>query len=283
MIAATWGGGAVVRTDTPAASPAGAAPSIPTPALPQPAAVTGDPFAALIEVESLGRSASLRNAVRELGAHRTARKDAWAKARASLARATRRRRKKGFWRKLGKTCKSIAKVATVVACVGLAATGVGAPLAIAAAALSVAALTQSEYRWMQRLGVSDENARWAELGLTVGAAVCSGGAAAGAGGATTALSTAGHVATGAATATRGAATATAGAASVEEARHERVAEHHDARAVGHRLTADEHEGEIDEVIDRVETCESEHQRFLERLVEAHQTQDAARESAIWRV
>ncbi|MCC6213325.1 MAG: hypothetical protein IT376_00515 [Polyangiaceae bacterium] len=278
-----WASTTPLRVEVPGAGAAAGAGAPAALALPPPVQTTGDPMAALVELESLGRSTSLRNAVRELGACRTARKDAWARARASLAKATRRRRKKGFWRKLAKTCKTVAKVATVVACVGLAATGIGAPLAIGAAVLSAAALAQSECKWMQRLGMSDETARWATVGLQVGAVACGGVGLAGASGAAGAITLLGQGAVAGGTVVQGAAHVGEGVASVEEARHERVASHHDARAVGHRLAADDLESEIDDVIERVETTEGEHQRFLERLISAHQTRNAALESAAWRV
>lgn len=148
--------------------------------LPIPQLGVGDPLANLLALETVGRSIGLKNAIKEIGHIRTQKADEWRKQKAALEKAMHAHKKGGFWHKLGKVCGTIAKVAAVVASIAVAVCsgGTGAPLvlAVAAACLSTAAFAQGEAHILEKLGVDEKVAAWAEVGMSIGAVALTGGA-----------------------------------------------------------------------------------------------------------
>lgn len=169
-----------------AASPG--APAVSSSLLPAPELGAADPLASLLALESVSRGIGLKTAINDINHIRMQKADEWKKQKAELQKAVNAHKKGGFWRKVGKICGTIAKVAAVVASIAVAACsgGAGAPLVlgVAAACLSTAAFAQSEAHILEKLGVSAKVAGWAEFGMTIGSVVCTGGASLCASGAT---------------------------------------------------------------------------------------------------
>ena len=161
-------------------SPNPVAPAAGLSLLPIPQVGTGDPLASLLALETASRGVGLNNAVKQINAMRSQKAAEWQKQKVELQKAMQAHKKRGFWSKLAKICGTIAKIAAVVASVAVAVCsgGAGAPLVlgVAAATLSTAAFAQSEAHVLEKLGVSGKVAAWAEVGMSLGAVVCSGGA-----------------------------------------------------------------------------------------------------------
>jgi hypothetical protein len=168
----------LVQSPMNSASPAALAES--RSLLPMPQLGSGDPLASLLALETASRGIGLNTAIKDINHIRMQKADEWKKQKADLQKAMSAHKKGGFWRKVGKICGTIAKVAAVVASIAVAACsgGAGAPLvlAVAAACLSTAAFAQSEAHILEKLGVSEKVAGWAEFGMTIGSVVCTGGA-----------------------------------------------------------------------------------------------------------
>jgi hypothetical protein len=150
--------------------------------LPDPQPLTdNDAIAGFLALESRGRNLSLNRAVRSIDALRQERRVEWEKQKAALCEAAKAHEDSGFWGNVGEICGTIGKVAAVVTSMAVAVGtgGASAPfvLAVAGACLSTAALAQGEFQILQELGVDAEASEYIELGLAVGAVVCTGAAA----------------------------------------------------------------------------------------------------------
>ncbi len=144
--------------------------------LPQPS-VEGDPMAALYTLLSQNRTASLKQGIGDLHRSRKLKKQELDRAKAALREAAKAQKKGGFFSRLAKKCAGIAKYAAVAASVALAVgtAGAGTPIAILAisgAAMSTAAVVQSETQILQKMGMSDDWANGFQTGLMIGGAAC---------------------------------------------------------------------------------------------------------------
>jgi hypothetical protein len=169
------------------------------------------------------------------------------------------------------TAAQIAAIAGAVA-LTVGTGGVVGALAIAGAALSAAAFTQSETRVLQRLGMDDETAGYVEIGLMAGGAACSGGSGAaslcGAGGAAAAATTvekAAQIVGAAASIVAGASSATAAYTGWRAGEAEADALEHGADASDESAKQARLERMLLQLIDEIEDSERSDERTLGHL------------------
>jgi hypothetical protein len=95
-----------------------------------------------------------------------------------IKEAMEERENKGFWDDLGSVLGKVAAVVGIVAAVAVTVVSFGsaapvAALAIAGLALSLAASVESEFKVLEKCGVSPEVAQWVAVGCAIAGALCS--------------------------------------------------------------------------------------------------------------
>ncbi len=147
--------------------------------MPVPTALPTDDLSALFAIMAKNRQLGMQHSVKDIRNTQAARRRAFQRAKAALAKALKAKKKGGFWRKLAGKCLKIAKIAVVAAAIATAVGtgGAAAPVVIlawSAAGMSTAAFIQGETHYLQKMGMSDKAAGWTEFGLTVGAGAAGG-------------------------------------------------------------------------------------------------------------
>lgn len=254
--------------------------------LPAPLEVGGDAMMALMVLMSKGREVGKQVAQARVTSNNRERKEAIAKELQAYQEAARARESGGFWGKLGKTCTTLCKVAAVVGAVAatVSTAGTGAPfaLALAGAALSASGFALGETRALQKLGLSDKEAGWVGLGLSLGGAACSVGSSLAAGAiASQTADAAGKATEGAdkvfkaikytqvgAGAVGGAAGVAAGVATIKAASYEADATDHLAEALSQQLAREKLERMLRQLLGELEEDDKSAERAIGSLRQA---------------
>jgi hypothetical protein len=261
---------------------AGATPTVPsgpTSLLPQPQPLSDeDAMAGLLALESRSRSVSLARTISNINSLRKEQRVEWEKQKAALFEAAKAQEDSGFWGSVGKICGAIGKVAAVVTSVAVAVGtgGAGLPLtlAVAGACLSTAALVESEFDVLQKLGVDAQTSDWIEFGLAIAAVGCTVGAAwTGGANSATQLEKAADTAEKVSSAAAGGATITSGIATRKKYAADADAEDRFADATSARLNEARYNRMLLQILDDLEESERSYRHTVGAAKGAAQIED----------
>lgn len=258
----------IVAAGLSPAPAAGPAPKVGDAALlPTPTSTETDQLSELFALMAKSRQLGLRQSVQDVENTNGARKRAWQHAKAEMLRAHAERKESDFFHDLAGTCLRVAKVAAVVAAVAAAvgSGGAAAPvvaLAWAGAGMSTAAFIQGETGYLQKLGMSDREAGWTELGLGLGGGAATGGAL------MIEPGISAHWISQGSLACAGVAGSAGGAAHWRASTHEANSQTHEARAASAAASEDRLERLLRTVLADIEAAEKSEDRTLNHLREA---------------
>ncbi len=232
--------------------------------LPEPSGAGADGLEALFAIMAKDRQTGLRHSVREVQSNKVTQHKARERALAEMAAALRDHSESGFWHDLAGKCLKLAKVAVVAAAVAAAVGSGGAAtpvvvLAWSGAVMSSAAFLQGETHYLQKLGLNDKQAQWAEIGMTVAGAGATGCAMFG----DPSIAANGYFV--AASAAGGAATAAGGVATIKAAKYDERAQKHQARATGAMAEKERLEGMLRQILADLAHAEKSEERTLDSL------------------